>query len=49
MEACQHGLLMIAPIGLYGNVLRILAPLVITDEQVNEAFDVLELVLGEIV
>jgi 4-aminobutyrate aminotransferase/(S)-3-amino-2-methylpropionate transaminase len=28
--------------GLYGNVIRNLAPLVITDEQLAEALDVLE-------
>jgi len=46
--AMERGVLTVK-CGVYGNVLRILAPLVITDEQVNEAFDVLELVLGEIV
>lgn len=28
--------------GLYGNVIRLLAPLVIADEELKEGFDVLE-------
>lgn len=37
----EHGLITITA-GTYGNVLRVLVPLVITDEQMNEAMDVLE-------
>lgn len=33
--------------GLYGNVIRLLAPLVITDDQVEEGFEVLESVINE--
>lgn len=44
-EACQKGLLMIAPIGFYGNVLRIAPPLVIEDELLERALDILESVL----
>jgi 4-aminobutyrate aminotransferase / (S)-3-amino-2-methylpropionate transaminase / 5-aminovalerate transaminase len=37
----EHGLITITA-GTYGNVMRILVPLVITDEQMDEALDVLE-------
>lgn len=37
----EHGLITITA-GSYGNVLRVLVPLVITDEQMKEALDVLE-------
>jgi 4-aminobutyrate aminotransferase/(S)-3-amino-2-methylpropionate transaminase len=40
-HALQHGLVLLKA-GLYGNVIRNLAPLVITDEQLAEALDVLE-------
>jgi len=40
--ACHRGLLMIAPIGTYGNVLRIAPPLVIDEEQVKQGLDLLE-------
>jgi 4-aminobutyrate aminotransferase/(S)-3-amino-2-methylpropionate transaminase len=36
----EHGLITITA-GTYGNVIRVLVPLVITDEQLNEALDVL--------
>ncbi len=42
MEAAQRGLVMIAPIGLYGNVLRIAPPLVINEEQINIGVDILD-------
>jgi 4-aminobutyrate aminotransferase len=45
MEACRRGLLMIAPIGLYGNVLRIAPPLVITREQLDTGVDILDAAL----
>jgi 4-aminobutyrate aminotransferase/(S)-3-amino-2-methylpropionate transaminase len=37
----EHGLITITA-GSYGNVIRVLVPLVITDEQMDEALDVLE-------
>jgi 4-aminobutyrate aminotransferase / (S)-3-amino-2-methylpropionate transaminase / 5-aminovalerate transaminase len=40
-KAHQQGLILMSA-GLYGNVIRLLAPLVITDHQVQEGFDVLE-------
>jgi 4-aminobutyrate aminotransferase-like enzyme len=39
--ACKRGLLMIAPIGFYGNVLRIAPPLVFEDEQMDRALSIL--------
>ncbi len=41
----ERGLLLIAPIGLYGNVLRISPPLVITEEEAKLGLDILEEVL----
>jgi 4-aminobutyrate aminotransferase/(S)-3-amino-2-methylpropionate transaminase len=43
--AAEHGLLMITA-GTYGNVVRTLMPLVIRDEELEEALDVLESVLA---
>jgi 4-aminobutyrate aminotransferase / (S)-3-amino-2-methylpropionate transaminase / 5-aminovalerate transaminase len=44
-EYCyEHGLITITA-GSYSNVIRVLVPLVITDEQMNEALDVLEAAL----
>ncbi|KRE47986.1 4-aminobutyrate--2-oxoglutarate transaminase [Paenibacillus sp. Soil724D2] len=40
-EAHQHGVIVMGA-GLYSNVIRILSPLVITDEQLAEGLDVLE-------
>ena len=40
-DACKEGLLMIAPIGYYGNVLRIAPPLVITEDQAQTALQIL--------
>ncbi len=37
----QHGLI-ILPAGTYGNVIRLLVPLVITEEHLDEGFSVLE-------
>lgn len=34
--------------GLYSNVIRVLSPLVITDEQLEEGLNVLESVLSEL-
>ena len=41
-EALKRGLIMIAPIGLYKNVIRVAPPLVITDEQAQETLDIFE-------
>jgi 4-aminobutyrate aminotransferase/(S)-3-amino-2-methylpropionate transaminase len=43
----QHGLVTI-PAGSYGNVIRLLMPLVITDAQMDEALDVLEAALAHV-
>lgn len=40
-RACEKGLLLLSA-GTHGNVIRTLMPLVITDEQLEEGFDVLE-------
>jgi len=47
LQCYRKGLLMIAPIGFYGNVLRIAPPLVITEEEAGTGLDVLEEVLRE--
>jgi len=39
-EAAQRGLLLIAPIGLHGNVLRLAPPLIITREQIEQALTI---------
>jgi 4-aminobutyrate aminotransferase/(S)-3-amino-2-methylpropionate transaminase len=44
----EHGLITITA-GSYGNVIRVLVPLVITDAQMNEALDVLESALAAVV
>lgn len=44
-ECVQHGL-MIESAGVYGNVIRFLAPLVITDEQLEAGLDILENAVG---
>ena len=45
--AYEHGLITITA-GTYGNVVRILVPLVVTDEQLNEGLDVLEAGLAHV-
>ena len=40
-KACENGLILIAA-GTYGNVIRTLMPLVITDDQLQEGLEVLE-------
>lgn len=48
-DSCyRQGLLMIAPIGFYGNVLRISPPLVITQEEAKVGCDILDNALGQI-
>ena len=44
---CEHGLITITA-GSYGNVIRILVPLVATDAQMDEGLDVLESALGTV-
>ncbi len=41
-QAYLRGLACIAPIGMFGNVIRVAPPLVITEEQVNETLDIFE-------
>jgi 4-aminobutyrate aminotransferase/(S)-3-amino-2-methylpropionate transaminase len=41
-EGFQRGLIMIAPIGLYDNVIRVAPPLVITEDQADESLDIFE-------
>jgi len=43
----EHGLILITA-GSYGNVIRLLMPLVITDSQMDEALDVLEAALASV-
>lgn len=45
-KAHQRGLILMSA-GLYGNVIRLLAPLVITDGQIEEGFEVLEAAIVE--
>jgi 4-aminobutyrate aminotransferase/(S)-3-amino-2-methylpropionate transaminase len=45
--ACQNGVLLIAA-GAYGNVIRCLAPLVITDEELNEALEAMTAAMDSI-
>jgi 4-aminobutyrate aminotransferase / (S)-3-amino-2-methylpropionate transaminase / 5-aminovalerate transaminase len=47
-RCARKGLMMIAPIGLYGNVLRIAPPLVITSEEAKLGCDILESVIAEL-
>jgi 4-aminobutyrate aminotransferase/(S)-3-amino-2-methylpropionate transaminase len=42
-----HGLIMISA-GSYGNVLRLLVPLMITDEQLNEGLDILQAAIASV-
>lgn len=45
--AWERGLLMIAPVGHYGNVLRLAPPLIITEDEMNQALDILEAAFEE--
>jgi 4-aminobutyrate aminotransferase/(S)-3-amino-2-methylpropionate transaminase len=47
-QACNRRGLVLLSAGLYSNVIRILSPLVITDEQLEEGLQVLEGVLEEL-
>ncbi len=42
-----HGLILISA-GTYGNVLRLLVPLVITDAQLNEGLDIVQAAIAEV-
>ena len=42
VEAYQRGLCLIAPIGMFGNVIRIAPPLVIEEAQMHEGLDILD-------
>ncbi|MEZ4740031.1 MAG: aspartate aminotransferase family protein [Flavobacteriales bacterium] len=42
MEACAKRNLVIIPAGTYKNIIRVLCPLVITDEQLNAGLDIME-------
>lgn len=48
LKECQHRGVIVMGAGLYGNVIRLLSPLVITDEQLNEALDVMRDVIVEL-
>ncbi|HUJ30301.1 MAG TPA: 4-aminobutyrate--2-oxoglutarate transaminase [Candidatus Acidoferrum sp.] len=43
----QHGLIVLSA-GTYGNVVRLLVPLVVTDEQFDEGMDILEAAVGAV-
>lgn len=45
-KAHQNGLIVMSA-GLYGNIIRLLTPLVVTDEQLSEGLEVLEKVISE--
>jgi len=44
----EHGLILVTA-GTYGNVVRILMPLVVTDDQMNEALEIMEAALTAVV
>jgi 4-aminobutyrate aminotransferase / (S)-3-amino-2-methylpropionate transaminase / 5-aminovalerate transaminase len=48
VQECYRRGVIVLSAGLYGNVLRFLSPLVITDEQLNEALDVIQEVFGDL-
>ncbi|QRG69603.1 4-aminobutyrate--2-oxoglutarate transaminase [Brevibacillus choshinensis] len=48
VQACYQNGIVVMSAGLYSNVIRILSPLVITDEQLEEGLNVLESVLAEL-
>jgi 4-aminobutyrate aminotransferase/(S)-3-amino-2-methylpropionate transaminase len=48
MQYCyEHGLITITA-GTYSNVIRVLVPLVVTDEQIDEGMDVLEAAIATV-
>ena len=46
-ECAQHGLL-VESAGIYGNVIRFLAPLVITDEQLEAGLQIFESAIAKL-
>jgi 4-aminobutyrate aminotransferase/(S)-3-amino-2-methylpropionate transaminase len=46
-ECHQRGVILMSA-GIYGNVIRLLSPLVITNEQLEEALEVIEEVIMEL-
>lgn len=48
VQECLHNGLIIPSAGIFGNVLRMLVPLVITDDQLNEGLDILEDALKQV-
>lgn len=48
VQECYRRGVIVLSAGLYGNVLRFLSPLVITDEQLNEALDVIQDIFEEL-
>jgi 4-aminobutyrate aminotransferase / (S)-3-amino-2-methylpropionate transaminase / 5-aminovalerate transaminase len=46
-RAAERGVILM-PAGTYGNVIRVLVPLVVTDEQLTEGLDVIEACLAEV-
>ncbi|MDQ0220754.1 4-aminobutyrate aminotransferase-like enzyme [Peribacillus cavernae] len=48
VQECYRRGIIILSAGLYGNVLRFLSPLVITDDQLNEALDVIQEVFEDL-
>jgi 4-aminobutyrate aminotransferase-like enzyme len=42
IAACRENGLLVIPAGVHGNVIRVLSPLVITDEQLARGLDILE-------
>jgi 4-aminobutyrate aminotransferase len=47
METCKEAGLLIGKGGLYGNVLRLAPPLVITEDDAARAIETLEVAFGE--
>lgn len=45
--AWKRGLLMIAPVGHYGNILRLAPPLVISEQELMQGIDILEAAIAE--
>jgi 4-aminobutyrate aminotransferase/(S)-3-amino-2-methylpropionate transaminase len=48
IQECHQNGLVVMSAGIYSNVIRLLCPLVITDEQLNEGLDVLEYVVKKL-
>ncbi|MCA9298409.1 MAG: aminotransferase class III-fold pyridoxal phosphate-dependent enzyme, partial [Phycisphaerales bacterium] len=48
IDRCREQGLLVIPAGLHGNVIRVLAPIVITDEELKRGLDVLEDAIGAV-